>query len=132
MSGATGNGGVASDASKDRRGATLNQRIRAVESRLGRRQRSVRLHAAGLHQNLREKLSNPVALLLAVGAGFALGQFTRHKRIEETASGDLAPASPSLFARLMEVLSLVSTIMALFPANRSGPLPETEGNGEVS
>jgi hypothetical protein len=90
------------------------------------------LHAAGLHKDLREKLSNPVALLLGVGAGFALGQFTRHQRVEESASGDLAPAGPSLFARLMEILSLVSTIMALFPPNRSEPLPEPEGNGELS
>lgn len=126
MSGAISDGDVAEA------DATLNQRIRSVENRLASRQRSVRVHAAGLHQNLRKKLGNPVSLLIALGAGFALGQFTRHKNMEVPPSGDLVPPRQSLFARLMEVLSLVSTIMALFPAKRGNPIPEAGDNGEIA
>jgi hypothetical protein len=113
------------------RPAPLNQRIREAEQRLAGRQRSIGFRAAALGRNLREKLSSPITLLVAVGAGFAIGQFSKRKRAEPRADSDPPSTRPSIFATLMDAFTLATTVMAMLPAIRRQPVRDTEATGET-
>ena len=113
------------------RPAPLNQRIREVEQQLAGRQRSIGFRAAALARNLREKLSSPITLLVAAGAGFAIGQFSKRKRAEPHTGTDPANTRPSIFATLMDAFSLATTVMAMLPAIRREPVRDPEATGET-
>jgi hypothetical protein len=105
--------------------ASLDRRIRETEQRLADRQRSAGVHAAALDRTLREGLSSPITLLIAAGAGFALGQFSRRRRARACPDGEPPRAGRSILAALMEALTLASTVMAMLPARRREPAGET-------
>jgi hypothetical protein len=111
--------------------ASLDRRIREAEQRLAGRQRSTGVHAAAVGRNLREGLSSPITLLIAAGTGFALGQFSKRKRAEARADSDPPRARLSIFAMLMEALTLAPTVMAMLPALRREPSRESEPAGEA-
>jgi hypothetical protein len=72
-----------------------------------------------------------MAFLVAAGVGFAIGKFSKRKRAEPHA--DSAPASvrPSIFATLMEAITLASTVMAMLPARRREPARDFEATGKT-
>lgn len=113
------------------RPASLNQRIREAEGQLAGRQKSIGFRTAALGRNLRETLSSPMAFLVAAGVGFAIGKFSKKRSAEPHA--DRAPVSvrPSIFATLMEAITLASTVMAMLPAIRREPVRDTEATGEA-
>ena len=82
-------------------------------------------------RNLREGLSSPITLLIAAGTGFALGQFSKRKRAEAHADSDPPRARLSIFAMLMEALTLATTVMAMLPVLRREPARESEPAGEA-
>lgn len=97
--------------------APLKLRIRAAERQLAERRADVRSHSAALGRSARASLGSPAALLAGVGAGFALGLFTRRRRASSPRPPiELPTARPSIFASLLDAVTLVSTVMALFPA----------------
>jgi hypothetical protein len=105
--------------------ASLDRRIRQAEQRLADRQRSTGVHAAALGRTLRGALSSPVTLLIAAGAGFALGQFSKRRGARACPDGDPPRAGRSIFATLMEAITLASTVMAILPARRREPARQT-------
>lgn len=111
--------------------ASLNRRIREAEQRLAGRQRSTGVHAAAVGRNLREGLSSPITLLIAAGAGFALGQLSKRKRAQARADSDPPRARVSIFAMLMEALPLATTVMGMLPALRREPARESEPAGDA-
>ena len=113
------------------RPASLNQRIREAERQLAGRQRSIGFRAAALGRSVRENLSSPIALLVAAGVGFAIGQFSKRKSAEPHAGTDPPSARPSIFATLMDAFTLASTVMAMLPAIRREPARDTEATGET-
>lgn len=76
-------------------------------------------------------LSSPITLLVVAGAGFAIGQFSKRKGAELPASCETASARPSIFAMLMDGLTLTGTVMALLPAMRRKPASDIEAAGET-
>ena len=111
--------------------ASLNLRIREVEQRLARRQTLIRAGAATLGRDIREKLSSPIALLVAVGAGFAIGQFSQCKRAEPDADTERSTTRPSIFATVMDAYILARPIMAMLsPILQREPASDT-GNNEA-
>lgn len=113
------------------RPASLNQRIRESERQLAGRQRSLGLRAGALRRNLRQNLGSPIALIIAAGAGFAVGQFSKRKRAEAAPRSDPPSDRPSLFATLMDALTLATTVMAMLPAMRREPARDTATAGET-
>ena len=111
--------------------APLGTRIREAEQRLADRQRSTRVRAAALGRALHDGLSSPITLLVAAGAGFTLGQFSKRKRAQTRADADPPPARPPRFAALMDALSLVTTVMAMLPALRREPARDSSTAGEA-
>ena len=105
--------------------APLRVRIRAMERQLAGRQSAVRSHAVALGRGARASLGSPAALLAGVGAGFALGLFTKRDRSRPRSPPPPAPveataARPSIFASLLDAVTLVTSVMALFPALGGG------------
>lgn len=97
---------------------SLNQRIYDVEQHLAGRQRSIGIRAGALGRDLREKLISPSGLLVAAGAGFAIGHFSKRKSRESHPAGEPASARPSIFATLLDGFTLAGTVMAMLPALR--------------
>ena len=97
--------------------APLKLRIRAAERQLAERQADVRSHSAALGRSARASLGSPAALLAGVGAGFALGLFTRRRRASSPPQhSEPTTVRPSVFASLLDAVTLVTTVMSLFPA----------------
>lgn len=107
------------------RPASLDRRIRETEDRLARRRETVGFRAASLGRNLREKLSSPLAVLVAAGAGFAIGHFSRCNTAQTQADGDSGTPRQSVFATLLEAFTLASTVIAMLPVLRQEPADET-------
>lgn len=104
---------------------SLNRRVSDVEQRIAGRQKAFGERALTVLGSVREKLSSPVTLLLAVGGGIGLGYFMRHKM--ETASNrtrspapEAVAVRPSIFATLLDAFTLVSTVLAMVPSFRRG------------
>ena len=100
---------------------SLNERVGEVEQRIAGRQKAIGERAATIFGSVREKLSSPVTLLLAVAGGIGLGYFTRHRM--ETGSSrapdpkpDVVAVRPSIFATLLDAFTLVSTVLAMVPS----------------
>lgn len=110
----------------------LRSRIRAAERQLAQRQADVRSHAAALGRGARASLGSPAALLAGVGAGFALGLFTKRRRASPRPPPvEPAAARPSIFASLLDAVTLVTTVMSLFPAlGRGRDAGAATGNDE--
>ena len=100
------------------RPATLNQRIRLAERQLAERQRSIGICIGALGRNLREILRSPLTVLVAAGAGFGLGQFSKRQRQEPAPESEPVSARPSLFATLLDAFTLASSVMAMLPPLR--------------
>lgn len=58
---------------------SLAEQIAATERRLLNRQQLIGLRRTLLTQHIRDKMTSPVALLVAGGAGFIIGDLTRSK-----------------------------------------------------
>lgn len=69
---------AANDLSANATGS-LAEQIAATERRLLNRQQLIGLRRTLLTQHVREKVTSPVALLLASGVGFIIGDLTRGK-----------------------------------------------------
>lgn len=110
---------------------SLERRIREVEARLADRQRAVGAGAAALESGVRAAMTSPLALLAAVGAGFAIGQYSKRRRAAPQVASGPAVVRPSIFATLMEVLTLASTVMAILPALRRRPEEGADAAGDV-
>jgi hypothetical protein len=111
--------------------APLNQRIREAEQQLAGRQRSLGICTAALGRNLRETLSSPLTLVVAAGAGFAIGKFSKRKRAEPRAERDPPSARPSIFVTLIDAITLAGTLVAMLPAIRREPVRATEATGDA-
>ncbi len=92
--------------------SSLDQQIEVTQRRLALRYRESTAHTAALKAGVRKKLGSPIALLLATGAGFALGQI-RSKREKKPVSGS---ATHRLFTPtvLLQMVSLAGSVMALW------------------
>ena len=122
---------------------SLDHEIHQIESRLRARRSLTTLHAEALQRSLREKLSSPLALAAAAGAGFAAGHFGvfRKKSVAEEIEDriDDRPARerpgidyPGLLSQIMNGLSLASSIMAMLPRQQAEPGYETEPAGAAN
>jgi hypothetical protein len=110
---------------------SLDERIRQTERQLAGRQSSIGVRAAALGRSVRENLSSPIALLVAAGAGFAIGQYSKRKKAEPTAESEPSSVRPSIFATLMDAITLATTVLAMFPAMRREPPGEAGAAGEM-
>ncbi len=120
---------------------SLDHEIGDIERRIRGRRAAATLHAAAVEQGVREKLSSPIALAVAAGAGFAAGHWGvfRKRSVEERAddiADEIAEAGhdaanevksarrgidgPGLLTQIMNGLSLASSIMAMLPRQESG------------
>lgn len=93
--------------------APLEQRIETIEKRIALRQASVSTHRAELEAAIGNKLTSPLVLVLAAGAGFAIGQIARRLPAD---GGDTAPGmvhTAPLLSTLLSVMSLVGPVTAI-------------------
>lgn len=72
-----------------------------------------------------------MAFLVAAGVGFAIGKFSKRKSAKAHAECDPPSVRPSIFATLMEAITLASTVMAMLPARRREPARDFEATGET-
>jgi hypothetical protein len=91
---------------------SLDHQIDATERRLALRYCESTAHAVALKAGVRKKLGSPMALLLATGVGFALGQI-RTKREKKPVTGGAASRffTPT---GLLQMVSLAGSVMALW------------------
>jgi len=99
---------------------SLEHQIDATERRLALRYCESTAHAAALKTGVRKKLSSPMALLLATGVGFALGQITA-KREKKPVTGPSEIAANRFFTPtgLLQMVSLAGSVMALWTRYQS-------------
>lgn len=95
--------------------APLEQRIETIEKRIALRQASVSTHRAELEAAIGNKLTSPLVLVLAAGAGFAIGQIARPRPVDGSGSGS-APGTAHtapLLSTLLSVMSLIGPVTAI-------------------
>ncbi len=105
--------------------ASLDQKIRMVEQRLMRRRASSRLRLATFRWQLRDRMTSPLALLLATGIGFAMGGSKGSGSVQYAAAE--APPGAGVAQFLSTMLSTVSlagsfmTLLQRFKADKTPP-----------
>ncbi|MEO8135961.1 MAG: hypothetical protein ABI831_18540 [Betaproteobacteria bacterium] len=132
MRGRSGNGG--DNVRQWRSFGSLDVEIGDIELRLRSRRAASTLHAADIERKLRDKLSSPIALLVAAGAGFAAGRFGvfRKRHSPAAVDGQVVESGPGidgakLLNRIMDGLTLAGTIMSMLPRRDRQPDPATAG-----
>lgn len=95
--------------------ASLDQKIRMVEQRLMRRRASSRLHLATFRWQLRDRMTSPLALLLATGIGFALGGSTKGSGSAQYAAAKAPPGAggAQFLSTMLSMVSLAGSVMTL-------------------
>ena len=120
----------------EKRSGTLDGEIHDLEQRLRWRRVAARLHAADVGHGLRRKLTSPATLIAAVGVGFAAGWYQMHRKAGPRAEPPVprearkAPG-PSIFATIMDGLSLAGTLLAMLPRHDRAPATAPDGTGAV-
>src|SRR5689334_22991745 len=95
--------------------AQTGTEIDAVEKRLYRRRADLRAHAGIVGQEVRVKLSSPVALIGAVGLGFAVAWFFPKRRAPEPADSP-NDAGAATTSSILNLLNLAGMALSLFPS----------------
>jgi hypothetical protein len=98
---------------------SLNSEIRSMEQRLHQRQLLFSLRTDAFKQCLREKISSPKMILIAAGAGFAIGYFSLRQHCEPT---ERTPSTiSSLILPLTNILMMTGSVMAFFQHKGAAP-----------
>jgi hypothetical protein len=101
---------------------SLNSEIRAMEQRLHQRQLLFSLQTDAFKHCLREKISSPKMILIAAGAGFAIGYFSLRRHSEPT-EGTISKISSLIFS-LTNILMMTGSVMAFF--QHKGVVPNAD------
>lgn len=122
-----------------RREESLDTRICRAEERIASRRDALAARAAVVNGRVRGKLSSPLLIVVAAGAGFVFAQFRRHRRSErpdERERREDRPEvvmKPSIFSTLTDALTLATTVLAMMPLIRSTAKEGVqEATGEVA
>ena len=99
--------------------------IEAIDKRLYRRRADMRAHAGIVGQQVRAKLSSPVALIGAVGLGFAVAWFFPKRREPEPADSP-NDAGAATTSSILNLLNLAGMALSLFPS-LGGAVRSSEG-----
>lgn len=86
---------------------SIDHRIDAIEARIALRRTAASAHRDELHAAMRNKLTSPLALVLAAATGFAIGQLARPR---DKLADNATPASSAGVPLLSTALSLVNLI----------------------
>jgi hypothetical protein len=93
---------------------SLVSQIRDAERQVLNRKRSLDMCADSLALNIQQQMTAPATLLLASGAGFIIGEFTRCQPGKIRSIGD-EPSSPET-SPLRLALNLLASIQTLYTA----------------
>lgn len=88
---------------------SLDEKIRIVEQRLMRRRASSRVRLATFRWQLRDRMTSPLALLLAAGIGFAMGG-SKGSGSAETPPG---AGGAQFLSTMLSMVSLTGSVMTL-------------------
>lgn len=92
---------------------SIDHRIDAIEARIALRRTAASAHRDELHVALRNKLTSPLALVLAAATGFAIGQLARPR--DNVADNTTPPSSGGvpLLSTALSVVSLVGSVSTI-------------------
>lgn len=100
--------------------ASLDDKIRMVEQRLMRRRASSRVRLATFRWQLRDRMTSPLALLLAAGIGFAMGG----SKGSGSAQAQPGAGGAQFLSTMLSMVSLTGSVMTLlqrFKADKAPP-----------
>lgn len=96
--------------------AMLDLKISEVESRLQRSRMTSHLRTKALQKGVRDSLTSPLALALAVATGFAAHRFDLLHRPKPAAAPTAEPSSTdSLLGGMIRGFTLAASLVALLP-----------------
>jgi hypothetical protein len=101
------------------RSAPLAAQIDRAELQLRHRQRQVGTHAARLRETALQRLTSPLALLLAGGVGFVAGDFAMRTPTTPAAKSD---TRSGWFAGALSLLAVIRSVVAMFPPAPKPPV----------
>jgi hypothetical protein len=104
--------------------ASLDHKIRMVEQRLMRRRASSRVRLATFRWQLRDRMTSPLALLLAAGIGFAMGGSKGSGSAQYAAEAPPGAGGAQFLSTMLSMVSLTGSVMTLlqrFKADKAPP-----------
>ena len=111
-------------ADQDKPSLSVNRQIRDVEARLYANRDTARARATVVGDQLREKLSSPVALIVAGGLGFAVAHYHVRPKERVADDDDDHQGGAPVLARVMDLISLIGSITALLPQDKDAAQEE--------
>jgi hypothetical protein len=94
---------------------SLATQIQVAENQILNRQRLVNISAANLNQKIRQQLTTPASLLLAIGLGYILGELTQ-KGPRSQMGGTANKPQAAEISPLTTALRLVTSVHSLYMA----------------
>ena len=97
----------------------LRVQIMTIERRILERQGNLMSRGRAIEQNIRQRLSSPVSLLLAVGVGFFAENLTRRKAQVKQSSlpnrRKFSSEQPGLLSRIIKAIAVTRAFLAALP-----------------
>ncbi|MGL1833640.1 hypothetical protein ACKVEX_08540 [Rhodocyclaceae bacterium SMB388] len=104
-------------------GASLDQQIRIVEQRMIRHRASSKARLVLFRAQLRDRMTSPLALLLAAGVGFAMGPSRVSKHAQPPAEAPPRADGVQLLSTIVSWVSLTGSVMTLWQRFRADSPP---------
>lgn len=103
--------------------ASLDQQIRMIEQRMMRHRASSKARLALFQWQLRDRMTSPLALLLATGIGFAMGPSKGSKSAASSAEAPPRTDGIQFLSTIVSWVSLIGSVMTLWQRFKADSSP---------